>query len=107
MDTNKKCSGTGSTIPFSCLETKLEKLLTLIDFSTIPRARDLPGLGNYWARGKILTEQCGRRQNKTGELIGTAFTARDIMSVAEALGEDGFLRYWGTSYVGYFASILY
>lgn len=32
---------------------------------------------------------------KRGELIGTAFTARDMMRVLDALGEDGLLRYWG------------
>lgn len=54
-------------------------------------------MGHIWARAKIVIDQCARRQNKTGELIGTAFTARDMLSVAESLGEDGLLRYWGKS----------
>ncbi|KPI43443.1 Tripeptidyl aminopeptidase [Cyphellophora attinorum] len=33
-----------------------------------------------------------------GELIGTAFVARDVNAIAEALGEDGLIRYWGFSY---------
>jgi pimeloyl-ACP methyl ester carboxylesterase len=33
-----------------------------------------------------------------GELIGTAFVARDVDAIAEALGEDGLIRYWGFSY---------
>lgn len=36
--------------------------------------------------------------NVTGELIGTAFVARDMVEIIDALGEDGLLRYWGLSY---------
>lgn len=32
------------------------------------------------------------------DLVGTAFDARDIKAIAEALGEDGLIRYWGFSY---------
>lgn len=66
-----------------------------MDFITVPRADEPVGLGRFWARSTILADQCGRRQNRTGELIGTAFTARDMASVADALDEDGQLRYWG------------
>lgn len=31
-------------------------------------------------------------------LVGTAFVARDLMSIVNALGEDGMIRYWGQSY---------
>lgn len=31
-------------------------------------------------------------------LVGTAFAARDVMSIVDALGEDGMIRYWGKSY---------
>ncbi|KAJ4148207.1 hypothetical protein LMH87_002687 [Akanthomyces muscarius] len=92
--------GTGSTIPLACLDTDMEKLNMMLDFSLVPRAHERENLGRFWARGTILAEQCGRRpqENKTGALIGTAFTARDVVSVAEALGEDGLVRYWGFSY---------
>lgn len=33
-----------------------------------------------------------------GELLGTAFVARDMAQVAEALDKDGLIRYWGFSY---------
>ena len=88
-------SGTGDTIPFVCLETDVEKAMFAMDFSTVPRARDKVSLGRSWARGKITADQCARRQNQTGQLIGTTFVARDLLSVAEAFGEDGQLRYWG------------
>lgn len=43
-------------------------------------------------------EICYTSANETGELIGTAFTARDMIQIIDALGEDGLLRYWGLSY---------
>lgn len=30
--------------------------------------------------------------------MGTAFVARDMMQIVDALKEDGLLRYWGVSY---------
>ncbi|KAF2828912.1 alpha/beta-hydrolase [Ophiobolus disseminans] len=32
------------------------------------------------------------------DLVGTAFVARDVRAIAEALGEDGLIRFWGFSY---------
>ena len=53
-------------------------------------------LGRIWAQGKLKADVCaGAPGNKTGELIGTAFVARDFISVVDALKEDGMLRYWG------------
>lgn len=33
-----------------------------------------------------------------GQVLGTAFVARDIDAIAQAAGEDGMIRYWGMSY---------
>jgi hypothetical protein len=52
-------------------------------------------LGRIWARGTINANICFEKSNKTGHLIGTAFVARDLISVVDALEEDGLLRYWG------------
>lgn len=35
---------------------------------------------------------------EAGGLVGTAYTARDLMTIASSLGEDGMVRYWGSSY---------
>lgn len=92
---NAISSGTGDTIPFECYDTETEKQRFATDLSLIARPSDKALLGRTWARSKIAAEKCARKQSKTGELVGTAFVARDMMNVAESLGEDGLLRYWG------------
>jgi len=52
-------------------------------------------LGRLWTRGAINAELCFQKSNETGSLIGTAFVARDLISVVDAIDEDGMLRYWG------------
>ena len=52
-------------------------------------------IGRQWARGAIDARLCKARAAKTGSLLSTAFVARDLMRVAEALEDDGLLRYWG------------
>ena len=51
--------------------------------------------GKAWAAGTVISETCFAAQNKTGRFIGSAFVARDMIRVVDALGEDGMLRYWG------------
>jgi pimeloyl-ACP methyl ester carboxylesterase len=53
-----------------------------------------------WERGAIDANICKEDGNadEIGEFIGTAFVARDILRVAEAISEDGLIRYWGISY---------
>ena len=47
---------------------------------------------------EIFTDSCKEIASQNASLIGTAFTARDMMQIVDALGEDGLLRYWGYSY---------
>jgi hypothetical protein len=44
-----------------------------------------------------LVEYCknSEQAKEVGELIGTGFTARDMMQIVDALDEDGMLRFWG------------
>ncbi|KAK0633897.1 TAP-like protein-domain-containing protein [Immersiella caudata] len=91
--------GTGKTLPFICTDNDFikgqmlsEGLRSTLESDTMER--------RVWERARLDANICRSRGNgnKTGELAGTAFVARDIMSVAEATGEDGLLRYWGFSY---------
>lgn len=63
--------------------------------SIFPKGDDEALLGKLWARGKINAQSCANMQSKNGQLIGTAFTARDIKTVANMLDSDGKIRYWG------------
>ena len=56
-----------------------------------------------WERARVDANICAQsgNGNETGPYIGTASVARDMMRVAEALDEDGMLRYWGEFCVRY------
>lgn len=91
-------SGTGKTLPFDC---KIQPAVKL-------EARRLPGLTSTNLTERFLNtgfkdavtyaDACYASMNATGELIGTAFTARDVIRITDALGEGGQVRYWGPSY---------
>lgn len=89
--------GTGQTIPFDCFETPDERELAgwkyrleylLSDSSDV-------ALGDTWASTGAFTSICAEAGKDIGELVGTAFVARDLMQVVDALDEDGLLRFWG------------
>lgn len=52
--------------------------------------------GRAWASAKLLVDKCYERNKDIGNLVGSAFVARDMIQIVDALGEDGLLRYWGT-----------
>lgn len=87
--------GTGNTLPFSCFEDEQERIAAALRAPFATKASDT-ALGQVWAEAKNRADACAHAQNETGSLIGTAFTARDIMQVVDALEEDGKLRWWGT-----------
>ena len=68
----------------------------MTQLSVLSNSSDV-SLGTLWARGTIVSQECFDNANlgEGGSLISTAFVARDLMSVVDALGEDGMLRYWG------------
>ncbi|KAI1139197.1 alpha/beta-hydrolase [Hypoxylon sp. FL0543] len=86
----------GSRIPIACVDNQFDAWSYLLD--STPTNRSEVDLGDKWARGAMIGEACLQTQSKIGSLISSAFTARDMMSVVDALGEDGMLRYWGFSY---------
>jgi pimeloyl-ACP methyl ester carboxylesterase len=53
--------------------------------------------GGWQSAGEI-ADFCATQASDTDSLIGTAFVARDMMQIVDALGEDGMLRYYGWSY---------
>lgn len=84
---NTHYRGTGKN-QFSCGEGA-ESLLS----PSIGTSPDV--LDQVWAKRASLAESCYSASNQTGGLVGTAFTARDMMQIVDALGEDGLLNYWG------------
>lgn len=87
-------SGTGNTIPFSCVNSH-DEAVALSSELIFSNSSDV-ALGRLWSRGTVNANICYEKANNIGGLIGTAFVARDLMSVVDALDEDGKLRYWGT-----------
>lgn len=56
-------------------------------------------ISNVYDALTIQSDACaGAEYKMQNELIGTAYVARDIKSIANALGEDGLIRYLGYSY---------
>ncbi|KAK5048096.1 hypothetical protein LTR84_006286 [Exophiala bonariae] len=84
--------GTGFTIPYTCPTVDPE------EGSSLPLETDA-GLNATFVTNVNQGNLCGEEEYKlAGELVGTAFVARDIDSIAQALNEDGMIRYWGFSY---------
>ncbi|KEY73904.1 hypothetical protein S7711_06110 [Stachybotrys chartarum IBT 7711] len=99
--------GTGNTLPFRCFESPEEQAQITAQEPDIWETLTLPTvwsnasnveIGRRWAAGTAIAERCFEVSEDIGDLLGTAFVARDIMQVVEALDEDGMLRYWGQSY---------
>jgi len=52
-------------------------------------------LGRLWTQGAINSDFCFQKSNATGSLICTAFVARNLISVVDAIDKGRMLRYWG------------
>ncbi|KPM35901.1 hypothetical protein AK830_g10683 [Neonectria ditissima] len=90
--------GTGKTIPYACFKNATSATLSRRSDS-LPQAELWPYVKNQkWKEINALAEACYETQQKYGRFVGTAFTARDMMRIVDALDEDGKLRYWGISY---------
>lgn len=55
-------------------------------------------LSEGWEKGVRYADQCFEGNQNIGSFLSTVFVARDMLSIVNALGEDGMLRFWGTSY---------
>lgn len=92
--------GVGVTLPFECPPVEAPVTNTTKRSTTSPSAYDDP---DYFTQQYLaLTQQgmeCAKPEWKNhSELVGTAYVARDIDALFQALGEDGLIRYWGYSY---------
>ncbi|KAL2809326.1 TAP-like protein-domain-containing protein [Aspergillus granulosus] len=88
--------GTVDTIPLRCHNDPVKDFRML--FSQKPSNASDTSLGELWARGKADAEACAANAGEAGAVLTTAFVARDLMQVVDALDEDGLLRYYGFSY---------
>lgn len=85
--------GTGNTLRFACWpEDTTGYYANLI--STQAGSADT-AVGKIWAESQIVSDKCYTQLKDIGDYVGMAFVARDMMSIVDALGEDGMLRYWG------------
>jgi hypothetical protein len=87
-------SGTANTLRYDCYDSDLDRLLLAPPADTLGNASDT-ALGQNLASAEVTAAQCLNTTADIGGLVGTAFVARDMARVVDALGEDGLLRYWG------------
>lgn len=90
-------SGTGETLPFSCFSDETLRAAYYADLTnSVTNASDT-AIGQAWSTVELMTAYClnSTDAQEIGGLIGTAFTARDMMQIVDALGEDGLLRFYG------------
>lgn len=85
--------GTGKTIPFECKLAELAELQGRDIESLVHLNLTEHFLKRGWHNAEYLAERCYSTMNASGELIGTAFVARDMVQIIDGLGEDGLLRY--------------
>ncbi|KAH7348316.1 TAP-like protein-domain-containing protein, partial [Rhexocercosporidium sp. MPI-PUGE-AT-0058] len=90
--------GTANTLTFQCYANETEQAMAVPATGTgLTNSSDIAA-GASWITMKVMGRKCAKTAGENGTLIGTAFTARDMMQVVDALGEGGLLRYWGFSY---------
>ncbi|KAJ4258178.1 hypothetical protein NW762_008323 [Fusarium torreyae] len=91
--------GTGRTIPFACGTNSSSDRHVRQSQDGLPQADLWQYVMNEgWHSMQHVAETCYKAQQEYGRYLSTSFTARDLMRIVGALGEDGKLRYWGISY---------
>lgn len=85
--------GTGRTMPLNCTPTSgaaleaRDKLVYSLNLTDV--------LAQKWDSYLSEAADCGAAHAANGHLYGTAFVARDMLQIVDALDEDGLLRYYG------------
>ncbi|KAL3482658.1 TAP-like protein-domain-containing protein [Aspergillus germanicus] len=93
--------GTGTTLTASCFNTTAERQqFVTVPMSVVPSTDDELALGRLYGQTDVVANICNDFPGfaERGSLIGTAFGARDLMQIVDAIEDDGLLRYWGISY---------
>ncbi|KAL2810536.1 TAP-like protein-domain-containing protein [Aspergillus granulosus] len=93
--------GTGTTLTASCFNTTVERQLAVgIPMQVVPSTDDELALGRLFGQTQVVANSCNSFPGfaESGSLIGTAFGARDLMQIVDAIEDDGLLRFWGISY---------
>lgn len=99
------CSGTANTISFQCADHPMNTYSLLADGMKFGD-NSTSNLSRLWATAQATANQCADYNNATniGDKISTPTLARDMMSVVDALQQDGLLRYWGMDCIFKFSS---
>jgi len=82
-------------MPFSCYASQAKRDSSLLGSPVFSNASDA-ALGRLWGESANYALACQNVSGEIGGLVGTAFTARDLMRIVDAVEDDGLLRYWGT-----------
>lgn len=96
--------GTGNTIPPNCGTGDTTSSGNVArryepSYHTVPSSNVTQNfLDVGWEQSRQRADTCYATNNKTGQFIGTSSVALDMVSIIDALGEDGLLRYYGWSY---------
>lgn len=90
--------GTDATLNFTCTEDAFTEGMAASWQLDSSQAEIIEK--RTWATAGATAGICVTQGNgeAIGELVGTAFTARDMARVAEVLDDDSLIRYWGFSY---------
>ncbi|KIW20228.1 hypothetical protein PV08_00803 [Exophiala spinifera] len=88
--------GVNNTLPFSC-DIPGDTCKTMSPACPLANASDV-AIGQRFAASGVRSLRCLDRTQDTGSLLGTAFVARDMVRIIDALNEDGLLRYYGFSW---------
>ncbi|KAB8211571.1 Alpha/Beta hydrolase protein [Aspergillus parasiticus] len=93
--------GTANTLTAYCSRNVTEQVAARTEsrFNDFPLPSDTMGIGRQWAGSGLYAEFCSEGElQENGAYLGTAFTARDLMQIVDAVTDDGLLKYWGFSY---------
>jgi pimeloyl-ACP methyl ester carboxylesterase len=84
--------GTRNTLTFRCWDDPGTGVLTTEWYNSSDTNPD-----RLWSEATIVSELCYNRLRDIGSHVGMAAVSRDMISIVDALDEDGLVRYWGIS----------